>query len=229
LRKVLNCVQISSTTSSHITQLCTTLLLFSAPIWIILFSIINCGLDTPGKITLLGASISIVGAIICATGERDDGSEHENESFGSAIALLAAIGGASYMTATRELSLVGIDPILLSLTINIGMAFTTLILCLLTLPNGIAFFSTNIVNGFFGFLNPIANPAATLHSIFPDMFGNFGAMLALSYFEPLIVSLVFLCEPLNASIIAMTFVGEAPPSKRTVVGVTIGRSMSRPK
>ena len=36
-----------------------------------------------------------------------------------------------YMTATRELSLVGIDPILLSLTINIGIAITTLILCLL--------------------------------------------------------------------------------------------------
>jgi len=27
----------------------------------------------------------------------------------------------------------------------------------------------------------------------------------------------------------MTFVGEAPPSKHTIVGVTIGRSMSRPK
>lgn len=132
------------------------------------------------------------------------------------------------MTATRELRLVGIDPIILSLTINMGMAITTLILCFLTMPNGISFFSTSVENGFFGFLNPIANPAAALHSIFPDMFGNFGAMIALSYFEPLIVSLVFLCEPLNASIIAMTFVGEAPPSKRTIIGVTIGRSMRCP-
>ena len=129
------------------------------------------------------------------------------------------------MTATRELRLVGINPIVLSLIINMGMAITTFILCLLTLPNGISFFSTNIENGFFGFLNPIANPAATLHSIFPDMFGNFGTMIALSYFEPLIVSMVFLCEPLNASLIAMTFVGEAPPSGRTIVGVTIGKSI----
>ena len=191
----------------------------------ILYAIINCGVDTPGKITILGATISLVGAIICATsgGESNDESEHENESLGAIIALLGAIGGASYMTATRELRLVGIDPIGLSLIINMGMAITTFILCLLTLPNGLSFFSTNIENGFFGFLNPIANPAAVLHSIFPDMFGNFGAMIALTYFEPLIVSMVFLCEPLNASIIAMTFVGEAPPSKRTIVGVTIGK------
>jgi drug/metabolite transporter (DMT)-like permease len=141
------------------------------------------------------------------------------------IALLGAVGGAAYMTACRELMPVGINPIILSLTINIGMATTTFILCLLTLPNGISFFSTNVQNGFFGFLNPVAARAAFLHSIFPDMFGNFGAMIALSYFEPLIVSMVFLTEPLNASIIAMNFVGEAPPSRRTIVGVAIGRSM----
>ena len=170
--------------------------------------------------------MSLFGAIICATGEIDDKREHANESLGAMIALLGAIGGASYMTATRELMPVGINPIVLSLAINIGMATTTLILCLLTLPNGngLSFFSTNVENGFFGFLNPVANPAAFFHSIFPDLFGNFGAMIALSYFEPLIVSMVFLCEPLNASLIAMKFVGEAPPSRRTINGVAIGRS-----
>ena len=43
---------------------------------------------------------------------------------GASIALLGAIGGASYMTATRELRHDGIDPIVLSLTINMGMAIT---------------------------------------------------------------------------------------------------------
>ena len=198
---------------------------FSAPIWLILYAIINCGIDTPGRITCIGATISLVGAIICSTGKSDDGSEHANERLGAIIALFGALGGASYMTACRELMPIGINPIILSLTINVGMATTTFMLCLLTLPNGISLFSTNINNGFFGFLNPEANPAAFLHSIFPDLFGNFGIMIALSYFEPLIVSMVMLTEPLNASIIAMHFVGEAPPSKRTIVGVAIGKKM----
>ena len=164
-----------------------------APIWLILYAIINCGVDTPGKITILGATISLIGAIICSTGESD-GSKHENESLGAMIATFGAVGGAAYMTACRELMPVGINPIILSLTINVGMATTTFILSMLTLPNGISFFSTNIHNGFFGFLNPEANPAALFHSVFPDLGGNFGIMIALSYFEPLIVSMVMLTE-----------------------------------
>jgi hypothetical protein len=62
------------------------------------------------------------------------------------------------------------------------------------LPSGISLFSTDIHNGFFGFLNKEANPAAFLHSIFPDLGGNFGIMIALCYFDPLIVSMVLLTE-----------------------------------
>mmetsp|Transcript_37265 Transcript_37265/g.60827 ORF Transcript_37265/g.60827 Transcript_37265/m.60827 type:complete len:180 (+) Transcript_37265:431-970(+) len=46
-------------------------------------------------------------------------------------------------------------------------------------------------------------------------------MLALHYFDPLIVSMVMLTEPLNASIIAMYAVHEAPPSRRTIIGVSV--------
>ncbi len=173
----------------------TVYYLILAPIWLILYAIINCGVDTPGKVTILGATISIIGAIICSTGgESDDGSEHENESLGAMIATLGAMGAAAYMKACGELMPVGINPIILSLTINIGMAITTFILSFLMLPSGISLFSTDIHNGFFGFLNPEANPAAFLHSIFPDLGGNFGIMIALRYFDPLIVSMVLLTE-----------------------------------
>jgi hypothetical protein len=45
-----------------------------------------------------------------------------------------------------------------------------------------------------------------LQSIFPDCFGNFGIVI----FDPLIVSMVMLTEPLNASLIAMAVVQEEP-------------------
>ena len=102
-----------------------------------------------------------------------------------------AIGGAIYMTACRKLAPCGLHPVHLSLIINIGMMISTLLLCITTLPQGIVFLSTDLSRGFFGFLNPEANPAALLHSIFPDLGGNFGIMLALHYFEPLIVSSKF--------------------------------------
>lgn len=152
------------------------------------------------------------------------------------------------MTACRKLATCGLHPIHLSLIINIGMLVSTLMLCIATLPQGIVFLSTNLSSGLFGFLNPEANPAALLHSIFPDLGGNFGIMLALHYFDPLIVSsklssclriafchdsiftntfsmnkhvVVMLTEPLNASVIAMYAVNEAPPSRRTILGVSV--------
>lgn len=169
----------------------------------------------------MGASLSLVGTVVCSTGEADDGTNHDNERLGAIIATTGAIGSAVYMTACRKLAPVGLHPIHLSLIINIGMMTTTFLLCITTLPEGIELFSTDITVGFFGFLNPDANPAAVLHSIFPDLGGNFGIMLALRYFEPLIVSLVMLTEPLNASIIAMYAVHEEPPSRRTMFGVLV--------
>ena len=124
------------------------------------------------------------------------------------------------MTACRKLAPIGINPIVLTLIINIGMASVSFFLCLVTLPGGITK-TASLSNGFFGFLNSQANPAALLHSLLPDCCGNFGIMIALSYFEPLIVSLIMLTEPLNASLIAMNFVGEAPPSQRTAMGVLV--------
>ena len=211
-------VALRYTSSAAVMCLCNT-----TPIWLILYAIINCKAETPGTITIMGAFLSLIGTIICATaGGEGDESQHENESIGAIIATLGGIGGAIYMTACRKIAPSGrLHPIHLSLIINVGMTITTLLLCVGTLPNGIEFFSTDITKGFFGFLSPKANPAAVLHSVFPDIGGNFGIMLSLLFFEPLIVSMVMLTEPLNASLIAMYAVNEAPPSRQTVMGVLV--------
>ena len=210
-------VALEYASSAAVMCLCNT-----TPIWLILYAIIYCGAETPGVITVIGAGISLVGAILCATAEGDDLGDDgpKNESLGAIIATIGGIGGAIYMTACRNLAPVGINPIVLTLIINIGMASVSFFLCLVTLPGGITK-TTSLSNGFFGFLNSQANPAALLHSLLPDCCGNFGIMIALSYFEPLIVSLIMLTEPLNASLIAMNFVGEAPPSQRTAMGVLV--------
>lgn len=146
---------------------------------------------------------------------------HENESLGTILATTGGIGGAIYMTSCHKLAPLRLHPIHLSLMINIGMMIATFSLCLMTLPDGIAFFSTDISRGFFGFLNSHANPPALLQSMFPDLVGNFGIILSLSQFDPLIVSLVMMTEPLNASVIAMYAIDESPPSLRTIIGVSI--------
>ena len=206
--------------SAAVMCLCNT-----TPIWLILFAIVHCGVSSPGALTIAGASLSLIGAIICATGgesnDDEDSTGPKNESLGAIIATIGGIGGAMYMTACRKLAPVGLHPILLTFIVNVGMATVSFLLCLATLPNGVTIFSKDITHGFFGFLNAEANPAAILHSVFPDCGGNFGIMIALLYFEPLIVSMVMLTEPLNASVIAMNFVGEAPPSRRTIFGVAV--------
>jgi hypothetical protein len=162
-----------------------------------------------------------MGAIICSTGKGGDGAVHENESLGAIIATTGGIGGAMYMTSCHKLAPLRLHPIHLSLMINIGMMIATLSLCLGTLPDGIVFFSTDVSRGFFGFLNSRANPPALLQSVFPDLAGNFGIILALSHFNPLIVSLVMMTEPLNASVIAMYAIDESPPSLRTIIGISV--------
>ena len=171
--------------------------------------------------TIIGASISLVGATVCSTGKGGDDALHENESLGAIIATVGGIGGAIYMSSCHKLAPLKLHPIHLSLMINIGMMIATFFLCFGNLPEGIAFFSIDVTRGFFGFLNSQANPAALLQSVFPDLAGNFGIMLALSHFDPLIVSLVMMTEPLNASIIAMYAVKESPPSLQTIIGVFV--------
>ncbi|KAL7554465.1 hypothetical protein ACHAWF_017911, partial [Thalassiosira exigua] len=197
--------------SAAVMCLCNT-----TPIWLILYTTINCSAKTPGTVTMMGTVLSLIWTIICSTGEGSDESEHENEKLGAIIATIGAIGGAIYMTACRKLQCSSINtlhPVHLSLIINVGMMITTFLICIATLPEGMIFFSTDLKMVSFGFINPKANPAALLHSIFPDLGGNFGVVLALQYFQPLIVSMAMLTEPLNASVIAMYAVNEAPPSK----------------
>ena len=144
--------------------------------------------------------------------------------FGSAILIGAQLACAS--TASCVHALPKETPSVLRalwrqiLTSLIFGSLALVLLLMATLPGGVTA-TTSIDNGLFGFLNPQANPAALLHSLLPDCCGNFGIMIALSFFEPLIVSLIMLTEPLNASLIAMNFVGEAPPSQRTIVGVLV--------
>jgi hypothetical protein len=153
----------------------------------------------------IGSILLLMGAIICLTGKGGDGAVHENESLSAIIATTGGIRGAIYMTSCHKLAPLRLDPILLLLMINIGMMIATLSLCLGTLPSGIVFFSTNVSRGFFGFLNARANPPALLQLVFPDLAGNFGIILTLSHFNPLIVSLVMMTKPLNASVISLQY------------------------
>ena len=111
--------------SAAVMCLCNT-----TPIWLILYAIVHCGIDTPGFFTILGASLSLAGAIICATsggeGEGEGGGAHAtNERLGAIIATMGGIGGAIYMTACRKLSPTGIHPIVLNLIINVGMSMVS--------------------------------------------------------------------------------------------------------
>jgi len=89
-----------------------------------------------GAITILGATLSLIGTIVCSTGKSDDGVEHENESLGAIIATIGGMGGAIYMTSCRKLAPCGLHPIHLSLIINIGMMTTTYLLVWSRCPTG---------------------------------------------------------------------------------------------
>ena len=89
---------------------------------------------------------------------------HANEQLGAIIALLWGIGGATYMKCGRSLAH-GLHPIFLSFFINVGMCCITFMLCLGSMELEL---STSISRGIFGFVNPISNPPAILHSLFPD-------------------------------------------------------------
>jgi hypothetical protein len=115
----------------------------------------------------------LIGAIICASGGEGDGANDtsDTETLGAMIATMGGIGAAMYMTACSNLSPLGLHPIVLTLVINIGMMSASLFLCVTFLEEGVNMLSTNTMNGFWGFLNPHANPPALFDSVFPDCFG----------------------------------------------------------
>lgn len=109
-------------------------LINTTPIWLIICSSVTSKL--PGAATLVGAALSIVGAIICSTGGNDKGGGggrgEKNEELGSIIAIIGACGSAVYMTACRKLHPLGIHPVKLIWLVNLGQAAVSLLLCCAT-------------------------------------------------------------------------------------------------
>lgn len=140
----------------------------TTPIWLIIYSVMSKDEANPSTGVLAGALLSILGTVICALPQSEEGDHqgqnHANEQLGAIIALLGGIGGATYMRCGRSLAH-GIHPIFLSFFINVGMCCITFMLCLGSMELE---FSTSISRGIFGFVNPLANPPAILHSLFPD-------------------------------------------------------------
>ena len=192
----------------------------TTPMWLILWSIIMCHPPSGGMV--LGAALALVGAIVCASGGSDaGGSVGSNEALGCICATLGGIGGALYMAACRKIGPIGLHPTTLTLMVNLGAFVVSVLAGLIILPS--LTWSTDPTTGVFGWAADSSTFAySLLLSIFPDCFGNFGIMIALTYFEPLIVSMVMLTEPLNATLIGLLLgVEESPPTLVTVVGVAI--------
>jgi len=180
----------------------------------------------------LGSLIGFVGALVCAAGSGDSEDTNEDTSsreyFGDILAFSASIGVAIYLTIAKRLR-TKIDLVLfMFLVFSLSSVF---LLIYITVCSGQQYeFSFDPSIGLFGWLNLRGDrlPLELYVAIICNGVGTMGYIAILKYFDAVVVSMVMLCEPIDATFIGMVVGVSTLPSIPTWIGnaiVIIGSAM----
>jgi len=153
----------------------------------------------------LGALIGLFGAFICASassGPDDQGGESNSRlvMVGNILAFLASVSTALYLTVAKKLR----PKVDLFLFMFLLFSLASLFLLVYMKVSGEAFeFSFHPEIGTFGWMNPVFDrlPLELYMAIICNGVGTTGYIAIMKYFDPVVVTMVMLMEPIVASFI----------------------------
>jgi len=158
-----------------------------------------------------GATMAFVGAVLCSKDSADTDTTGENATDawssmkGDALALFAGIGGCGYLIFAPSVR--QHMPLFL---FTFATMFVGCLLCLvfqiLVLREHVTF-DANPVTGIFGFIAPQFDrlPVELVIVIVCNCGGTLGYIRAMQFFEPLIISVAGLMEPVTAEFLSFWF------------------------
>jgi len=164
----------------------------------------------------LGALIGFAGALICAAagdGDTDTNGDHralliDREMTGNILSFLCSVSTAFYLTVAKRLR-PNVDLVLfMFLIFTVSSMF--LLVYIMTCSGQEYEFSFDPVIGLFGWVNRQSDrlPLEIYIAVICNGVGTMGYIAIMKYFDPVVVSMVMLMEPIIATFIGMA-VGES--------------------
>lgn len=178
-------------------------LVATTPLWVALIAWLVMGI-APTLGVMIGVVLAVAGAAVIGFTDLVGGSR---PLLGDALALIAAIGAASYFLIGRSVMRSGV-----SVAAYVGSAYGVAALVLLPLPM------------LFG-LPYIDYPASmflwvALLALVPQLIGHTGLNFAAKHMNPTLVATATLAEPIGSGLLAIVLFGDMP-SSNTLVGALL--------
>lgn len=191
---------------SFTTMAASTVIVTTNPVWVALVTVVR-ERRWPSRATLLGLSLSLLGAVILALGDARASDAARSPLLGDALALVGAWAATGYYLASRRAQERGAG---LSTTAPAVYSVAALVL----LPIALAL-------GDLGALarRDVAGWVVAL-AVLPQLVGHTAFHWAMKYRSPTAVTTVILLEPVGAAIIAAGAFGERP-SLVTLLGASV--------
>eukprot|EP00956_Cyclotella_meneghiniana_P012935 scaffold18488_cov59-Cyclotella_meneghiniana.AAC.10 len=166
-----------------------------------------------------GAAIGMVGALFCAYTGSDNSEDHSSSSAmaGNVLAFLASVATASYLTVAKTLR-PRVDLFVFMLLIfSYASVAVLLYMIFMDRPYKI---STDPTIGLFGWVNLKMDrlPLELWMAIVCNLLGTTGYIAIMKYFDPVVVSMVMLMEPIVASVMGAICGVSSLPSLMTWAG-----------
>ena len=219
--------------------------------------IIGCKALVGAPILLLegwGAVIGLVGSIVCGVGSRDgaalsnqhyalsdentgsrmlqewepsDDLDSSRALWGNLIAFLSSVGVAAYLTIAQQMRQKMDLYVFMLLLFSCACLYNILYLACFVEDWTL---STDPMHGLFGWINLSSNrlPLVLYIALVCNIIGCVGYVAVLKYFDPIVVTMTMLCEPILAAYLGVLVGVGTKPGKVTWIGdgiVAVGSLM----
>ena len=165
----------------------------------------------------LGAVIGLIGGVICTFDKGDSSAPLSDPVYGDIIAFIGCFGGVVYLTLAKKLrkklDLYVFMALLLAVSASCLFIYTVLAVPTVT-------FDLHPYTGLFGWLNLSSTrlPLELYIVFICNSLGQMGYVGVMKYFDPIVVSVVMLLEPIVASVLGV-LIGVSPwPGLYTFIG-----------
>lgn len=169
----------------------------------------------------LGAAVGVAGGAV-TTMDPTVSTEKvvSPTALGDIVALVGALGGATYFVLAKKLR-ARMDLIVFMCSLTATSA-VVLLVTMLAMGEELSL-STDVHHGLLGWINPVPDRLfiALYLVLVCDLMGTMGYISVMKYFDPIVISVVCLLEPIVATAMGIVVGVDAIPGALTFVGATL--------